>query len=343
MVVDSLKKLVVVLWVAMFLVAVVTGASTDASTDADAPDKRYRCTTCGEVIDSEMFSTGGKHYHARHFRCEQCDWPIKDDFTVYKGNNYHDFCFKSHVARRCALCDGVIQGEYIIDFWGNDYHIKHQHDASSCEFCHRFISEGLTGGGRRLDDGRSVCNICNATAVTNQKNALRLLTQVSRRLERFGMKVDLGEIRLRMVGHKELQRLAKRRTDSLRGFTDYREDKNFFGRVTKRDIDVYVLHGMPETEVLATLAHELAHVWQFLRGRLKNDRAWREGSCNYASYLVLSGYDDDEARYAMQNLLDDPDPVYGEGFRRVKRFAEEKGNARWVALLAKKTRFPSGY
>ena len=79
------------------------------------------------------------------------------------------------------------------------------------------------------------------------------------------------------------------------------------------------------------------------RGRVNSDKDWCEGSCNYASFLVLESIDDEESRYGIQNLLDDPDPVYGEGFRRVKRFADENGRARWVALLAKKSSFPSGY
>jgi hypothetical protein len=57
-----------------------------------------------------------------------------------------------------------------------------------------------------------------------------------------------------------------------------------------RDIKVYILHGMPRIDAIATLAHELTHVWQSVHGRLENDPAFAEGSCNYASYLVLGQY-----------------------------------------------------
>jgi hypothetical protein len=94
---------------------------------------------------------------------------------------------------------------------------------------------------------------------------------------------------------------------------------------------------------VSTLAHELTHVWQFMAGRLKNDRALSEGSCNYAAYLVLQHYGGKQTEYAISNIIDDKDEIYGDGFRRVKRFAEENGIAAWLELLRKKNHFPGGY
>jgi hypothetical protein len=37
------------------------------------------------------------------------------------------------------------------------------------------------------------------------------------------------------------------------------------------------------------------------------------------------------------------DPVYGKGFRRVKRFAEEKGIEGWLNRLGSQDRLPPGY
>ena len=35
-------------------------------------------------------------------------------------------------------------------------------------------------------------------------------------------------------------------------------------------------------------------------------------------------------------MLKDPDLVYGEGFRRVKKYAEREGLSSWLELLSKK-------
>jgi hypothetical protein len=125
----------------------------------------------------------------------------------------------------------------------------------------------------------------------------------------------------------------------LRGFTDYHEERNLFGRTSKRQIDIYLLYGMPRVEMIGTLAHELTHVWQFLSGRLKNDPALSEGSCNFAAYWVLKQMaPGKEADFIIESMLRDDNEIYGEGFRRVKRYVEQNGISRWLVLLTEPDR-----
>ena len=94
---------------------------------------------------------------------------------------------------------------------------------------------------------------------------------------------------------------------------------------------------------MTTLAHELTHVWQIQRGRLENDPAFNEGSCNYVAYLVLERYDGEVYDFMRDNLIENEDPTYGEGLRRVKKFAEEKGVEEWLARLQTEENLPEGY
>ena len=87
---------------------------------AGADDTRT-CHQCGEPISGGHFETGGRVYHPDHFRCTHCDKRIEGTYTEYKARNYHNDCFRENVALRCDLCDGVIQGEYVIDDWGNAF------------------------------------------------------------------------------------------------------------------------------------------------------------------------------------------------------------------------------
>ncbi len=100
---------------------------------------------------------------------------------------------------------------------------------------------------------------------------------------------------------------------------------------------------MPRIDAVSTLAHELAHVWQFRAGRLDNDEAFSEGSCNYASFLVLQRYGGRSAEYVIANLVDDRNDIYGEGFRRVRRYADAEGVAAWLERLRDSDRLPRGY
>jgi hypothetical protein len=42
-------------------------------------------------------------------------------------------------------------------------------------------------------------------------------------------------------------------------------------------------------------------------------------------------------------MAKETDPVYGEGFRSVKRFAEERGIDAWLSQLRKYKNLPDGY
>jgi hypothetical protein len=41
-----------------------------------------------------------------------------------------------------------------------------------------------------------------------------------------------------------------------------------------------------------------------------------------------------EADFIIESMLRDEDEIYGEGFRRVKRYVERNGISRWLALMA---------
>lgn len=301
------------------------------------------CPACGEAITSNAFSTKGAVYHPDCFRCAQCNRRISGSYSEYKGKNYHNDCFERHVALKCALCSGIVRGEYLQDFWGNSYCMRHEQDAPVCDSCGRFIADGTTGGGVRYDDGRFVCNICQPKSVTDIDEILDLVHDVAKQMRSAGMKVDYDGIRIHLIGRDEMQKLSGHHSEGLRGFTDYREDFRVFGKSHDRRMDMYLLYGMPRMELISTIAHELGHVWQFNRGCFRNDRAWNEGSCNYIAYLVLAKYPGRESSFFRASLSRDDDSVYGEGFRRVKNLAEAEGTKSWLRYLARSTDFPAGY
>jgi hypothetical protein len=301
------------------------------------------CGVCDKPVVTESFQTRGVFYHSACFACAHCDRPITGPYSEYKQKNYHNECFAKHVALRCALCEEIVRGEYLQDFWNNSYCLRHENDAPVCDSCGRFISTRTTGGGVRYDDGRFICRVCQPKSMTDIDDILGLVHEVAGHMREMGMKVDYQGIRIHLVGREEMQKLSGHHSEGLRGFTDYREDFRVFGKSHDRRMDMYLLYGMPRMELVSTIAHELGHVWQFNRGRFRNDRAWNEGSCNYAAYLVLAQYPGKESAFFRASLSRDDDSVYGEGFRRVKVLAEAEGNRSWLRYLSRTTDFPSGY
>lgn len=301
------------------------------------------CAKCGHVIEGPYFQAGNDYYHPEHFTCEYCGKPITGSYTEYQGSNYHTDCFTRSVALRCALCNQIIRGEYIQDFWGNAYHKYHQGEAPCCDSCSRFISPDITGGGVRYDDGRYICAICHKTSVTDIDVIMGLIDEIAGHLADMGMDIDYKGLEVHLIGQDQMKDLAGQASNGLRGFTDYSHDWRIFKRTGNRKLNVYFLYGMPRMELISTIAHELTHIYQFNNGRFHNDRTFAEGSCNYAAYVVLSRYPGKNAEFFRNAMMNETDPVYGEGFRRVKRFAEAEGTGAWLERLRSKDDLPRGY
>ena len=277
--------------------------------------------------------------------CAWCGRPIEGAFLKYEGKVYHEACWKEHVAPRCSLCGGILQGAYLKDFWGNTYHASHASDASRCEYCGRFISEKLTHGGVVYSDGRQVCNLCRETAVDDLDRVGALMKEAASRLGEVGLSVDLQGVGLRLIDGDEMRSRFGSRYGKQRGHTEFEwtETRDEQGVRRSRTITVYLLSGMPRLDAVAVLAHELTHVWRFARSEGRIDEALEEGSANYAASLVLARYPGERTAFLLQGMMDDPDPAYGEGYRRVRKYVEERGVPEWLDLLAQGARLPPGY
>jgi hypothetical protein len=291
------------------------------------------CFTCREPITGSYFETGGHFYHPGCFTCEYCKKPIEGPFTVFRKKNYHTQCFEDHVALKCAVCGGTIEGQYLLDYWGNAYHVRHKDSVVQCDFCQRFIVGPLGDGMKRFPDGRTLCSKCAPSSITSVREARSILVDAADNLRSFGVIVDPKPVELRLVSQQEFSRIARTRSGDTKGFTDYAVKKNGFGKVQSEVIKVYLLNGMPRTQMASTAAHELMHIWQFRNGRLDQSADVSEGSCNFASYLVLRKLGGAESEFVIDGMLKDPDYVYGRGFRRVKSYVEAEGTAAWLRVL----------
>jgi hypothetical protein len=324
---------------AILILATILAALAMSSVTPRAGD--FVCAACGHPIDADHVTAGGEHYHPEHFVCALCRRALSGEYVVHEGRNYHSGCYADHVALRCALCGKMLEGRYIEDYWGNAYHERHEGEAPRCEYCMRFISQRLTKGGVTYDDGRVVCRLCTRRAIDRHDDGTALMRSVAATLARFGIDVDARAVALHLVDRPELKRLSGER-HALQGFTSFQQTTLQGVRVSAT-IDVYLLHGLPREEAAATMAHELMHVWLSLRDREQRNAAFAEGSCNYAASLVLGTETGPLSPFILEAMMANDDPAYGKGFRRVKRFAEEKGIARWLEWLATKDRFPAGY
>ena len=264
--------------------------------------------------------------------CDHCRRALAGQYTVYEGKNLHDRCYYDHYAQYCGICGEAITGQYYHNSWGDVVHAFHIGEFPNCEYCSRLTAENLTGKGTTYPDGRRVCGICNATAVTDTKHATALMDTVVSMLRRHGIDVD-HDLTLQLIDKLEMSSISPATGREAWGFTEFRECRSWFGLVRSRETAVYVLTGMPREFLMGVLAHELMHVWVFDHAPADTDVALDEGSCEYASYLALKDLRGPYARFYLESLMSNDDLLYGGGYRSVRRYVQQVGVDGWLTYL----------
>lgn len=295
----------IIMYLVVGLLIISVGVSAE-----EAP----KCDYCGKLIDGQYISSGSK--------------------------NYHKDCFENNITLRCALCGEIIDEGCYKDYWGNLIHAEHVGKVPQCEYCQRLISEKITNGGVEYDDGRMVCNICVRTAISDAVTAEAIKSTLQNILGLYGIATSDQDIPLFLVNKNTMTELSSGFHADPLGFVYYERTDYVDKGVSEKSYKVYILTGIPRYQFIGALAHELIHIWIFANGPSDLDAALQEGSCNYAAYLVLQKFDEEEAKFVTDNMLSNPTPTYGEGFRRVKDFVGRYGISRWLEYLVNNKQLP---
>ncbi|MBN1299855.1 MAG: protein DA1 [Melioribacteraceae bacterium] len=286
-----------------------------------------KCSECGKVLGSTYVEVEGKYYHKHHFLCSFCKKPIEGVFTKYDGKYYHRNCYLENVLPKCDVCGEPLEGSYIRDSYGNQYHSDHLTELEKCDNCDRLICDNITSGGRRFSDGRSLCNICLKDAVWDEVTIRHLLRMVDSRLRNFGLYVDLRNVSITGTDKKKLLEVAGNSfSTKSRGFCKITtETIRYNGRTTETDnYEIFVLDHVPALYIEATIAHELMHVWIHQNTEIDHSNILEEGSCQYISYLYLSELKNNTAEKIIEFMMNDQNEIYGNGFRNVYGKFKEK-------------------
>jgi len=299
------------------------------------------CHHCGGEITGDFVEVGSNTYHPFHLICARCGEFITTEFYVYKDEPYHAACLASlETAPHCALCGQVIFDEMDTDFWGNTYHHSHAREIGRCPYCSRYFSESNSKGEYEYPDGRHICGICLSSAVFEPLQVDSLKAVVTRHLGDVGIVIDSEGIPVILTSRDQLREMQGA-DSTVAGYTNWERLRGPGG--TRSQLQIYVLAGLPRMSFINVLAHELTHAWLFSMERAELDSALVEGSCNYASYLVLETYPDEEARYERLVMDENEQVFYGLGFRRARQLAQDRGTAGWLEWIRTEAEFPPGY
>lgn len=349
------KILVKIIFMILFSLAMISG------------QKIIICDYCAKKITAKYFLTGKNSYHnicyekSVQIKCGHCHEKILKDYVTYENINYHNICYEKFIQLKCDFCFLVIEnsysfekdkkyhkkcfvnnildkcdiclkpleGKFIVDYWDNKYHEKHQIEMPVCDSCSRIVSQELTGGGYLINKKRSICSLC-IRMVVNKKNQIpNLSEEVRNSLELNGL-INLPKVvPISLVDSKnELIKLSKNKLGNIKGYTHY--NKTTLGGVTiKEDFHIYILSNLHSTAFKAVLAHEYLHVYLFMNNYYLNSDI-TEGFCNLGSQLIFQNIDTELSKYYLKSMYQNNDPDYGKGFIKMNSILERTG---WKKLL----------
>lgn len=96
--------------------------------------------------------------------------------------------------------------------------------------------------------------------------------------------------------------------------------------------EIKIVENLPRLDFTQVLAHEILHTW-IKQNNVSISKTEEEGLCNYASYLVLLEVDNEYSRRLINDMMSNPDPIYGGGFRKVKSEIDKIQLNRYIQQL----------
>ena len=263
------------------------------------------CAACGRPVLDRYVTALDRIWHPEHFVCSRCAKPIHEQsFQSRDRRPYHNACFVEAFSLRCSACGRACPESYLEDAHGSIF----------CPECHS-LSTGCPFCGRTLPSGTS-CFIC-VPLVSNFAAAAREFDEAISWFKGTGVPFHwtLRDIQLSLTANVPTNRHTISAGQRRLGLTEVRWIENGLGR--RYTISVTMQLSLPSLLYRGVAAHELGHVWLLTSGlsHLRDEDA--EGFCELISYLYYRSLITPEAAQNARRIRDNPDPIYGGGFRNI--------------------------
>ncbi len=294
------------------------------------------CKGCGQPIWGSYLHALGAVWHPEHFVCTACARPIGNtSFQLHQDAPYHAECYNQQIAPRCAYCGKPLVDEYFIDHWGQQYCKAHQDQYQPCDYCGRLISPDQME--RKVDTIR--CPICRSSSIEADIEAKPLFSQAIRWVSSQGLTYNNLRLELKLCDRQKLAQLLQGHSHML-GATFGTSIQN--GSVMRTEVNgIAVLQGLPATLFQGVTVHELGHVWLIVQG-IRDLPAWaEEGFCELLSYRYYNDLHTQESIFHSEGIEQNPNPTYGDGFRRIRALSDALGFPRFLEILRTTKRLPS--
>lgn len=211
---------------------------------------------------------------------------------------------------KCQFCNQTIQlGErYIQDWQGQVYHASCFQSGRQCGCCNALIVPFQSAF--RVSDDFDLCNHCQQQAVIYSEQFQKCCNSVYKFFEMGGIGFPKHKIEFQLVNYGVMH-------------------KNIRGRVTYDSLcskyTVQILKGLTKAICCGVLAHEMMHI-VLIEQNHQFTQQETEGLCELASYFVYKMIGDDISKEWIERMQQNPDPIYGEGYRMMHKRVKQYGS-----------------
>lgn len=199
-----------------------------------------------------------------------------------------------------------------------------------CDFCGDSLPIGQF---ERLSDGRERCERCKGTSVEYLGHKWEtLLDDAFKYVEdRYGIKIDRG-LDVRIVNSDTLMEQLDRPFQPTPGL-----DARAVGLAVDTGEErktIYIENAAPKFRAMATIVHELTHIWQFHNldfGKMDNDDVKIEGHAQWVELTYVEEIYPNERRFieAEKARTDE----YGRGYRYVEQVLRNRETSNKIESL----------
>lgn len=301
-----------------------------------------KCHGCKKAIQGNYLTALGKKWHPEHFVCQACGKSLQGKkFFVKNDQPYCEKDYHRKFSQSCSVCSKPITQQYIQNYWGDIYCAEHEKKIPHCFSCGRVVSKKLTGGCIRYPDGHRICKLCHPTVISESTKGQPILEKVQRSLKTMGLEVKANKIPLRLVSLATLKKRSRNsNTNQPTGLIET-EVERIASRETKRKIlGILAVKGVPEEQLAMILAHELGHGFLFSNRYPTLSPVVEEGFAELCAYLWLSKQKNAKAKYRIKMMQENPNSIYGKGFRIAHQAWKKHSLAKILATIRKDKCFP---
>lgn len=226
-------------------------------------------------------------------------------------------CYQERL--RCAAC-GLHVGEQAVMIEGERYiYCRYCFEVRPrCDTCSRPV--GMIYWTR--PDGRTLCDRCQSTAVSDPAHAYALYRRVRADLARWPGMTLSQPCQLKLVSRRQLVSLIEK--SSLHSLDADSRGRCFGLFIREGDQrTIFVEYGLPQIVLLEVLAHEYAHAWQSEHCPPEDIPQVQEGFAEWVAYRLLEGWG---CKRRSQRMLR-RDDIYGRGLKLMLQWEQEVGIA----------------